>query len=67
MQTEFDSLLQQSGLSVADAAKILGYSEGHIYRWRRGEETPRKAVVNVLRSEAEKRRQPSGDLSLIHI
>ena len=67
MQTEFDSLLQQSGLSVADAAEILGYSEGHIYRWRRGEETPRKAVVNVLRSEAEKRSQPSGDSSFTFI
>jgi len=67
MQTEFDSLLQQSGLSVADAAKILGYSEGHIYRWRRGEETPRKAVVNVLRSEAEKRSQPPGDSSFTFI
>jgi DNA (cytosine-5)-methyltransferase 1 len=67
MQTEFDTLLQQSGLSVAEAAKILGYSEGHIYRWKRGEETPRKAVVNVLRSEAQKSRQPTADTAFTFI
>ena len=67
MQTEFDSLLQQSGLSVGEAAKILGYSEGHVYRWKRGEETPRKAVVSVLRSEAEKRRQSPQDPSFTFI
>jgi len=67
MQTEFDTLLQQSGLSVAEAAQILGYSEGHIYRWRRGEETPRKAVVNVLRSEAQKSRQPAADTAFTFI
>lgn len=38
--TEFELLMQQSGWSVAEAAKVLGYSEGHVYRWKRGDEVP---------------------------
>ena len=49
--TDFGTLLQQAGWSVPDAAKILGYSEGHIYRWKRGEETPRDGVLHLLRHE----------------
>ena len=54
--TDFELALQKSGYSVAEAARILGYSEGHIYRWKRGEETPRKGVMNLLRMEAKSRR-----------
>ncbi|MBL3575605.1 DNA (cytosine-5-)-methyltransferase [Rhodovulum sulfidophilum] len=56
--TDFEGLLQRAGWSVAEAAKRLGYSEGHIYRWKRGEETPREAVYELLRGEAA-RRAPS--------
>ena len=49
--TDFGTLLQQAGWSVPDAAKILGYSERHIYRWKRGEETPRDGVLHLLRHE----------------
>lgn len=53
---DFKLALQKSGYSVAEAARILGYSEGHIYRWKRGEETPREGVMNLLRMEAKSRR-----------
>ncbi len=67
MQTDFDSLLQRAGWSVADAAKRLGYSEGHIYRWKRGEETPREAVVQVLRAEADRRARPADAASFTFV
>jgi len=35
--TEFEMLMQQSGLTMTETVKLLGYSEGHIYRWKRGE------------------------------
>ncbi|QJF52537.1 DNA (cytosine-5-)-methyltransferase [Roseobacter ponti] len=54
--TEFDLLLRKAGHSVPEAAKLLGYSEGHIYRWKRGEEVPREAVLNLLRMEIDTRK-----------
>lgn len=53
--TEFDLLLQKAGYSVSEAAKFLGYSEGHIYRWKRGEEHPREGVLKLLRMEIANR------------
>ncbi|SFM79311.1 DNA (cytosine-5-)-methyltransferase [Shimia aestuarii] len=53
--TEFELLLQKTGHSVSEAAEILGYSESHIYRWKRGEEAPRDGVMNLLRMEAAAR------------
>lgn len=32
MQANFSTLLAQAGYSVPEAARALGYSEGHIYR-----------------------------------
>ncbi len=49
--TEFDMLIQQTGWTVPEAAKVLGYSEGHLYRWKRGEETPREGVINLLKMQ----------------
>lgn len=46
--TEFETLLTKAGLSVAEAARLTGYSEGHVYRWKRGEEHPREGVVQLL-------------------
>ena len=56
VQTEFSDLLQKAGYSVATAAEALGYSEGHIYRWKRGEEQPREAVLKLLKAEISARR-----------
>lgn len=53
--TEFETLIRQLGFSAAAAAKTLGYSEGHIYRFCRGEEEPRDGVLNHLRLLTEAR------------
>lgn len=62
--TEFELLMQQSGWTVPEAAKVFGYSEGHIYRWKRGEEMPREGVMNLLRMRAEVRRPANHDTDL---
>lgn len=51
MPTEFDRLLSRTGWTIAEAAKRLGYSERHIFRWKNGEEHPREAVLAILRAE----------------
>ncbi|TDW33695.1 DNA (cytosine-5)-methyltransferase 1 [Roseinatronobacter bogoriensis subsp. barguzinensis] len=67
--TEFATLLQQVGWPVAEAAEKLGYSEGHIYRWKRGEETPREGVLRLLRQETAARQAqlPGGDFTFIDL
>ncbi|TNE66620.1 MAG: DNA (cytosine-5-)-methyltransferase [Rhodobacteraceae bacterium] len=60
MQADFSTLLAQAGYSVPEAARVLGYSEGHIYRWKRGEEIPRESVIRLLNMEIERRRD-TGD------
>lgn len=54
--TEFDRLLAQTGWSVPEATRRLGYSDTHIYRWRRGEEVPREGVIRLLELELAARR-----------
>lgn len=53
---EFEILMQKAGYSVSEAATQLGYSEGHIYRWKRGEEVPREAALKALRLTVEAKR-----------
>lgn len=53
--TEFDELLMKAGYTVSEAAKVLGYSEGHIYRFKRGEEAPRESVLELLRMKVAAR------------
>ncbi len=65
--TEFDLLLQKAGHTVPEAAKLLGYSEGHIYRWKRGEETPREGVLNLLRMEIAGRMPEPADTAFSFI
>jgi len=67
--TDFGILLQKAGYSVPEAAKHLDYSEGHIYRWIRGEEKPRAGVTRLLELEIEGRRPVpgAGDFSFIDI
>lgn len=60
MQADFSTLLAQAGYTVPEAARVLGYSEGHIYRWKRGEEIPRESVIRLLNMEIERRRD-AGD------
>ncbi len=61
MQADFSTLLALAGYSVPEAAKALGYSEGHIYRWKRGEEVPRDGVVRLLNLEIDRRRAATGN------
>lgn len=61
--TEFEMLLTQSGWSMPEAAKALGYSEGHLYRWKRGEEVPREAVMKLLRMEVRSRQRHDSNAS----
>jgi DNA (cytosine-5)-methyltransferase 1 len=67
--TEFATLLQQAGWSMPEAAGKLGYSEGHIYRWKRGEESPREAALQLLRAEIGARRaqMPRGDFTFVDL
>jgi DNA (cytosine-5)-methyltransferase 1 len=67
--TEFEMLMQQSGWTVPEAAKVLGYSEGHVYRWKRGEEAPRDGVIKLLKMQVEtlKPAQSSADFSFIDL
>lgn len=67
MQTEFDRLLLKAGYSVAEASQLLGYSEGHIYRWKRGEESPREAVMALLRMEIKRRTPERSDAAFSFI
>ena len=60
MQADFSTLLAQAGYTVPEAARVLGYSEGHIYRWKRGEEIPRESVIRLLNMEIDRRRD-AGD------
>ena len=62
--TEFEMLLTQSGWAMPEAAKALGYSEGHLYRWKRGEEVPREAVMKLLRMEVRSRQRHDNNASL---
>ena len=59
--TKFEMLMQQSGWTVAEAAKVLGYSEGHVYRWKRGDEVPRDGIMTLLKMQADARRPVCGE------
>lgn len=48
--SEFSELRQKAGLSVSKAAEMVGFSESTIYRWDRGEASPRRSAVELLRS-----------------
>lgn len=65
--TEFDMLMQQTGWTVPEAARVLGYSEGHLYRWKRGEETPREGVINLLKMQIAGRKVAQSDAAFTFI
>ena len=46
----FADLRLRAGLTVPQAADLLGYTTRTVYRWERGESEPRKAAVEQLRS-----------------
>jgi DNA (cytosine-5)-methyltransferase 1 len=50
--SDFSTLRQQAGLSIAEAAVRTGYGERTVYRWETGEARARKAVLDLLRTIA---------------
>ena len=57
--TDFEILLRKAGYSIPEVAKHLDYSEGHIYRWIRGEEKPRESIIRLLELEVDGKRVPA--------
>lgn len=51
--TEFRQLRRRSGLTIAEAAMETGYSVRTIYRWDRGETSPRRAALDCLRTRIQ--------------
>ena len=54
VDTEFSQLRRLSGLTIAETAKETGYSVRTIYRWDRGETTPRPALLECFRSRLQR-------------
>lgn len=46
---EFAQLRQKAGLTVAQVAETVGFSASTVYRWDRGEQSPRRAAIEMLR------------------
>jgi DNA (cytosine-5)-methyltransferase 1 len=65
--SQFRELREKASLSVNDAARLLGYSQRHVYRWDRGESLPRPHVINYLRLQLEKSWRPASDPSFTFI
>lgn len=47
---EFTSLRQRAGLSVSEAADVVGYAQRTVYRWDNGEAPPRRAALEALKT-----------------
>lgn len=58
--TEFSKLRQEAGLSITDAVSALDYCERTIYRWESGAGSPRKVVMDKLRTLASLKNRPGG-------
>lgn len=54
-RTKFSSLRERAGLSIEDLSTKLGFSARTIYRWEKGETSPRQAAVTLLESIIEKK------------
>ncbi len=53
--TEFSSLRSKIGLSIEELSTDLGFSVRTLYRWEKGEQKPREAVLKVLKMMAEQK------------
>lgn len=54
MQT-FSQLRQKAALTVQETAQRVGFNERTVYRWERGETTPRKPVIELMQLLASER------------
>ena len=64
---EFARLRQKAGLSIPEAAEVLGYCERTIYRWETGEGAPRKAVLEILHRTIEEKPRQAGSFTFIDL
>lgn len=53
--SEFSHLRTLAGLSIEQLSEMGGYSKSTLYRWERGETSPRKAAVKLLQSIIDER------------
>lgn len=58
LPSEFSRLRQQAGLTLRDAAEVLGYESRQVYRWENGEIDPRPSVIDALRARRCSSRAP---------
>lgn len=58
---EFSTLRHQAGISIDDLASQSGFSIRQLYRWEKGEGTPRKAVVHLLQDIIRNSKEPLPD------
>src|SRR5690348_15510532 len=49
-ELSFSELRQRGGWTVEEIAEQLGYSASTVYRWERGEQEPKAAVSQALKS-----------------
>jgi DNA (cytosine-5)-methyltransferase 1 len=59
--SDFSRLREQAGLSIEQLATRVGFSVRTVYRWERGEATPRTAALHVLRELVSATRPPAPD------
>jgi len=57
--SEFSQLRELAGTPIEELAGELGFSVRTLYRWERGETTPRKAVLRILQEKVRKAHLPS--------
>lgn len=51
----FSDLRQKAGLSIQETADRIGFDERTVYRWENGQTSPRRPVIELLKSIAENR------------
>jgi len=55
-ESEFSRLRSRTGLSIEELSADLGYSVRTLYRWERGNQKPREAVLKFLKTIAEQKK-----------
>lgn len=60
-ESNFARLREQAGLSIEELAKQVGFSARTIYRWDRGEQIPRRAVVHFLQNVSQNAQRKTSD------
>lgn len=51
----FSELRQRAGLTIQEAAEHLDFDERTVYRWENGETSPRRPIIELLLSMADRR------------